>query len=69
VNAVEWRAVFGSDIWLWRVPVLSVDDAHLRVRQPGGLSLLNWIFLGCALAIDLGTWGIGFFASRQQVSN
>jgi hypothetical protein len=34
-----------------------------------GLSLLNWIFIGAALLIDLGTWGIGFFASREQVSN
>jgi hypothetical protein len=36
--------------------------------QPNGLSLLNIIFLALALLIDLGTWGIGFFASRQQVS-
>ena len=34
-----------------------------------GLSLLNWIFIGCGLLIDLGTWGIGFFATREQVSN
>lgn len=34
-----------------------------------GLSLLNIIFLIAAFAIDLGTWGVGFFASRQQVSS
>ena len=36
---------------------------------PNGLSILNIIFLVAALMIDLGTWGIGFFASKQQVSN
>jgi len=36
---------------------------------PNGLSLLNIIFLVAALLIDLGTWGIGFFASREQVSS
>ena len=35
--------------------------------QPNGLSLLNIIFLVPVLLIDLGTWGIGFFASRQHV--
>jgi len=34
-----------------------------------GMTLINWIFVLGALLIDLGTWGIGFFASRQQVSN
>lgn len=37
--------------------------------QPNGLSLLSIIILVPALLIDLGTWGIGFFASRQQVSS
>jgi hypothetical protein len=36
---------------------------------PNGLSLLNIIFLVAAFLIDLGTWGIGFFASRERVSS
>jgi hypothetical protein len=36
---------------------------------PNGLSLLNIIFLIAAFLIDLGTWGVGFFASREQVSS
>jgi hypothetical protein len=36
---------------------------------PNGLSLLNIIFLASAFLIDLATWGVGFFASREQVSN
>ena len=37
--------------------------------QPNGLSLLNWLFLLGALLIDLGTWGVGFFASRKEYSS
>ena len=33
------------------------------------MSLINWIFVAGALLIDLGTWGIGAFATREQVSN
>jgi hypothetical protein len=33
-----------------------------------GMTLLNWIFVACGLAIDLGTWGIGFFAGRKEYS-
>jgi hypothetical protein len=64
-----WKAVFGSEVWLlggflffpWTTLIYALV-------QPNGLSLLNWIFLGCALLIDLGTWGIGFFAGRKEYS-
>ena len=36
---------------------------------PNGLTLLNIVFLIAAFAIDLGTWGIGYFASKEQVSS
>ena len=36
---------------------------------PNGLSPLNIVFLIAAFAIDLGTWGVGFFASRERVSS
>jgi hypothetical protein len=66
-----WGAVFGSPVWLlggflffpWTTLVYGL------AQQNAGMSLLNWIFLGSALAIDLGTWGVGFFASRKQVSS
>ena len=65
-----WGAVFGSPVWLlggflffpWTTLIYGF-------AQPNGLSLLSIIFLVPALLIDLGTWGIGFFASRQQVSS
>jgi hypothetical protein len=35
---------------------------------PNGLTLINIIFLAFAFMIDLGTWGVGFFATRKQAS-
>jgi hypothetical protein len=65
-----WGSLFGSGVWLlggflffpWTTIVYGFTS-------PNGLSILNLIFLGAAFLVDLGTWGIGFFASRQQVSN
>jgi predicted MFS family arabinose efflux permease len=37
--------------------------------QANGMSVVNWVFLLFGLAIDLGTWGVGFFASRQEYSS
>jgi hypothetical protein len=65
-----WAAVFGSPVWfLGGFLFFPWTTLIYGLVYQNGLSLLNWIFLGCALAIDLGTWGIGFFASRQEVSN
>jgi hypothetical protein len=65
-----WAAIFGSPVWLLGgflfFPWTTLIYAFV---QPNGLSLLNIIFLLAAFAIDLGTWGIGIFASRQQVSS
>ena len=36
---------------------------------PNGLTLLNWVWLGLALLIDLATWGIGALAARKETSN
>ena len=64
-----WAASFSSPVWLLGgflfFPWTTLIYAFV---QPNGLSLLNIIFLVAAFAIDLGTWGIGFFASREQVS-
>jgi hypothetical protein len=65
-----WGTLFGSPAWFvggflffpWTTLVYGL-------LQVNGLSLLNWIFLGAALLIDLGTWGIGVFAGREQVSH
>ena len=64
-----WGSVFGLPVWLlggflffpWTTLVYGF-------AQVNGLSFLNWIFLGCALLIDLGTWGVGVFAGRKEYS-
>jgi hypothetical protein len=64
-----WSNLFGSPVWLlggflffpWTTLIYGFGQAN-------GMSLLNWIFVGCALLIDLGTWGIGFFAGRKEYS-
>jgi hypothetical protein len=65
-----WSNLFGSPVWFlggflffpWTTIIYGFVAAN-------GMSLLNWVFVGAALLIDLGTWGVGVFASREQVSN
>ena len=64
-----WAGLFGSPVWfLGGFLFFPWTTLIYGFAQVNGLSLLNIIFLGFALLIDLGTWGIGFFASREQVS-
>ena len=63
-----WTGVFGSPIWfLGGFLFLPWTTFIYGFVQQNGLSLVNWIFLIAALAIDLGTWGIGIFAGSQGV--
>jgi len=65
-----WNNLFGSPVWfLGGFLFFPWTTFIYGFVQTNGMSLLNWIFVGAALLIDLGTWGIGAFASRQQVSN
>jgi hypothetical protein len=65
-----WSGVFGSPAWFvsgfvvfpWTTLVYGLSQAN-------GMTLLNWIFVGAALLIDLGTWGIGVFAGRKQAES
>ena len=64
-----WGAIFGSPVWfLGGFLFLPWTTLIYGFVQPNGL-LLNIIFLIGALLIDLGTWGIGIFATRREVSN
>ena len=68
-DGTYWGSLFGAPVWLlggflffpWTTLIYGLV-------QTNGLSLLNWIFLAFAFAIDLGTWGIGFFAGRKEYS-
>ena len=65
-----WGSLFGSGVWfLGGFLFFPWTTLIYGLSQPNGMSLLNWIFLICAFLIDLGTWGIGFFAGRKQVSS
>ena len=65
-----WGALLGQPVWfLGGLLFFPWTTLIYGFVQPNGLSLLNIIFLIAAFLIDLGTWGIGFFASRQQVSS
>jgi hypothetical protein len=69
-DTAYWDALFGSQIWLFAgflfLPWTTLIYGFLA---PNGLSALNIVFLGLAVLADLGTWGIGFFGGRKDVSN
>ena len=65
-----WNTLFGSPVWfLGGFLFFPWTTLIYGFVAPNGLSLLNIVFLIAAFAIDLGTWGVGFFASREQVSS
>jgi hypothetical protein len=39
------------------------------ITSRNGVDLLDWIFIGFALLLDLGTWGVGFFGGRKAYSS
>lgn len=62
-----WQNVFNAPIWFLAGFLLFPWTTLIYgLAQQNGMSFLNWIFLGGALLIDLGTWGIGVFAGRKQ---
>ena len=64
-----WASIFGSPVWfLGGFLFFPWTTLIYGLAYQNGMSLLNWIFVGCAFAIDLGTWGIGFFAGRKEYS-
>ncbi len=64
-----WQNLFSAPVWfLGGFLFFPWTTLIYGLVQPNGMTLLNWIFVGCALLIDLGTWGIGAFATRKEVS-
>ena len=69
-DGAYWGSLLGSPVWfLGGFLFFPWTTLIYGLVYQNGLSLLNIIFLIAAFAIDLGTWGVGFFASRQQVSS
>jgi hypothetical protein len=69
-DQTAWTSLFGSPVWfLFGFLFFPWTTLIYGFVLPNGMSLLNWIFVGAALLIDLGTWGVGAFATRQEYSN
>ncbi len=69
-NPAFWNSLFGSQIWLGLgFLFLPWTTLIYGFVAPNGLSLINWIFVGLAVVLDLGTWGTGFFGGRKEYSN
>jgi hypothetical protein len=65
-----WASLFGSPVWfLGGFLFFPWTTLIYGFAQVNGLSLLNWVFIGAALLIDLGTWGIGAFATKKQADS
>lgn len=64
------NAAFNNLIWpLLGFLFLPWTTLMYVVVYPGGLSLVNWVFLGLALVIDLGTYGGGGREGRRRYSS
>ncbi len=65
-----WTGLLGSGVWLLGgFLFFPMTTFMYGLVQPNGMSLVNWIFVVLALAVDLGTWGIGIFAGRKEYSS
>ena len=62
-----WEAVLGSPVWfLFGFLFFPWTTLIYGFVAPNGLTVLNLVFVALGLLVDLGTWGIGFFASRRR---
>ena len=65
-----WNALLGSQALLglgWLV--LPWTTLIYGFCASNGMTFINWIFVLLAVLLDLGTYGIGFFGGRKDVSN
>lgn len=68
MDQVRWMTAF-SGSWLW--PLLGFIFAPWTTLgyvlvAPGGINLFDWIILGIAVLIDLGSW-FGGYRNRKSV--
>ncbi len=69
-DPTAWSNLFGSPVWFlggflffpWTTLVYGIGAVN-------GMTLLNWIFVLFAFLIDLGTWGLGAFATRKATES
>jgi hypothetical protein len=69
-----WAAGFAGwtgGVWLWSIlGILFLPWTTLMymIVYPGGLSFINWLFLGLALVIDIGSYGGGWRANQTRTA-
>jgi hypothetical protein len=66
-----WNALFSSQLWLalgWLFFPWTTLIYGFAIHSNNGMSLINWIFVALAFLLDLGTYGVGLFGTRKQVS-
>ena len=69
-DPTAWTSLFGAPVWfLFGFLFFPWTTLIYGFMAHNEMSLINWIFVAGALLIDLGTWGIGAFATREKVSN
>ena len=69
-DPASWGAVFSSPaFFIAGFVVFPWTTLVYALAALNGLSLIDIIFLIFALAIDLGTWGVGFFATKEKYSS
>lgn len=64
-------ARMGATFSGWLLPLLGIvflpwTTLMYIIVFPGGLTLVNWVFLGLALAVDIGSYGSGYRANSQR---
>jgi hypothetical protein len=69
-DPASWGAIFSSPaLFIAGFLIFPWTTLIYAFVAPNGLTLLNIIFLIFAFAADLGTWGVGFFASKEKYSS
>jgi len=66
---LRFDATFTSWIWpLLGIVLLPWTTLMYVVVYPGGLSVINWVFLALALAVDIGSYGGGQQANQRRMA-
>lgn len=64
---VRFNATFSSFIWpILGVVIIPWTTLMYVIVAPGGITGFDWLWLGLALAIDIGTYGGGLRSRSSQ---
>jgi len=69
LQPARFSLTFPNLIWpILGVLVLPWTTLMYVIVFPGGLSIINWVFLGLALVVDIGSYGGGARARSSRYS-